>query len=690
MMNLSKSGIGIVLVCVVAFAATFTQSNTVGDVRTLSQWAEWTLGAPAQAAPNVRNPVELWVELEKSKSIEVVAVLQGGYQENGRLISAQARSKLQSDLVQYMRRTGTTHVKSLKYAPGVVFIVDKAGLAHLLLYPKLQGAYSNRPLKWSLQSSTQLLGMPALWTAGKTGAGRTVAVIDTGVDYVNHPFSVVAQACFSTTLAPFLSSVCSNGLDMDTTSIDAGKNCDYTVLGSMCMHGTHVAGIAAGLQSIGGNASRNSVAYGANVIAIKVAAKSTNSVDCGGAPPCIIPIPADLWEGLNYLISLPLATLSKVDAVNMSVGKGLFGGFCDGTSLYAATISNLRTNFNIATVAATGNDGSPISISDPACVSSAVSVGNTTKLDAIYSGSNRASFMSLWAPGTSIDSAQAGGGFLAATGTSMSAPHVVGCIAVLRQQDPSLSVTAVLNALVSTGVPIGGSTVRRVDCSRAYALLFPTHVEAQSILKICKVAGSGVAKGTLFTFTANGMPISSPASSVQAGPPPGGYCVVAGTYAEGTKVLVDETGPSGYRVSNIAVAPPGNIVTAADLTNGTVTVAMGPGVTEVTYTNESTIGYLEICKIGQGLKGDAIFEVLGRKITVPVGACSPAIAMTAGEVKLVEVDDGHTSMTKDCYTYPSGRQVDCYPDSRTSIVTIVPGDISTMTIAFITNRPKEK
>ena len=60
--------------------------------------------------------------------------------------------------------------------------------------------------------------------------------------------------------------------------------------------------------------------------------------------------------------------------------------------------------------------------------------------------------------------------------------------------------------------------------------------------------------------------------------------------------------------------------------------------------------------------------------------------MAAGQVVIHELTAGADIVT--CSTMPANQQGPCNtpPGSQTSVVTVVPGDISTMTIAFVTNR----
>ena len=107
---------------------------------------------------------------------------------------------------------------------------------------------------------------------------------------------------------------------------------------------------------------------------------------CAGAgeDPCTKSFTSDQIKGLERVLALS-ATL-KIASVNMSLGGGKSTTDCD-TDARKAVIDNLRAA-GIATVIASGNDGFSDGVSFPACISSAVTVGSTTKADAVSGFSN--------------------------------------------------------------------------------------------------------------------------------------------------------------------------------------------------------------------------------------------------------------------------------------------------------------
>ena len=118
----------------------------------------------------------------------------------------------------------------------------------------------------------------------------------------------------------------------------------------------------------------------------------------------------------------------------------------------------------IATVIASGNDGFSDSVNAPGCIPDAITVGSTTKSDALSSFSNSNDLVDVLAPGSSIRSSYPSandsgtGRASTASGTSMATPHVAGAVALLRSLHPNMSIDAIENALEATGVPVTNSS----------------------------------------------------------------------------------------------------------------------------------------------------------------------------------------------------------------------------------------
>ena len=324
----------------------------------------------------------------------------------------------------------------------------------------------------SLPDSVPLIGGTRAWSRGFDGTGTVVAIVDTGIE-AGHPFlagKVVEEACYSTTTtgASPSTTVCPNRTD-EQLGPGAGAACELPG----CWHGTHVAGIAAG-NGAGAGVGFSGVAKGAAIMSVQVFSRFASATDCAPqSAPCVMAWTSDVIAGLERVYAL--RAVRNIAAVNMSLGGETFTTTCDGAA-HKPIIDNLRS-VGIATVVAAGNNAATNAVSSPACVSSAVSVGATTKTDTVASFSNAAPFLSLFAPGDSIGSSFVGGGWAIASGTSMAAPHVTGAWAVLKQAAPSATVTQILSALQATGVSVtdarsGGTVTRpRIAVDQALTLV---------------------------------------------------------------------------------------------------------------------------------------------------------------------------------------------------------------------------
>ena len=563
----------------------------------------------------VRVIVEL--NLRSGRHVAEGQLLGGSAVAAQRQAISDSRGRVLSRLARLQHRV----LHNYQSLPYVAMEVDADALAVLeSAGDDVVSVVEDKLVRPDLAQSVPLIQGDQVWTAGYDGSGTMVAIVDSGVDR-NHPFlggRVVEEACYSSSVPGESQSVCPNGLT-EQTGPGAAAPCSL----ASCMHGTHVAGIAAGN---GGSAGQtfSGVAKNAQIMAVQVFSEIIDSSFCGGASSCMGGYTSDVIAGLERVYAVALGGRNIV-SVNLSLGEGAFSAICDSEP-YKPAIDNLRA-IGIASVVASGNSYSATSVGSPACVSSAISVGSTTKADAVSWFSNAAPFLSLFAPGESINSSVPGGGFEIASGTSMAAPHVTGVWALMRQAAPTASVTTILNALRSTGLPItdnrfwapGTTTVPRVRAFQALGSLAPVTSPEPSITSVTPlrvragapatltvtgtgfnglsvVQWNGVAKPTIAlsttqltaTVPAADLVVGTTASVSVFNPAPGG-----GTTA-GLPVAVDP--PASLTVNSTTVGPGSSV---------TVTLANGYGGAKdwiaVAATSAADRTYLTWTYVGSGV-----------------------------------------------------------------------------------------
>jgi subtilisin family serine protease len=392
-------------------------------------------------------------KVKKDGKVSVIVKLNVAFTPEGNIgknsISGQRQliNKTQDMLIEKLGKFD--NVKKFKTLPFIAIRVDPETLQRLNSSSLVSGVYEDTVHGISDVNTIPLTGTSNAWNLGYTGSGQNIAILDTGVDKT-HPFlsgKVVSEACYSTPSLTGDTSLCPNGQSSQTGSGSAVP-CSL----SQCFHGTFVAGIAAGNDPT----VLPGFAKSSNIIAVQVFHKANNVSECGSSVPCIVASDSDILSGLEYVYSL--RNSYQIAAANLSVGGGVYTAYCDSYfPSYKSEFDTLQS-VGIAPVVASGNSGYVNALSSPACISSAISVGSTNDSDQVSSFSNRASFLSLMAPGESVTSSMPGGGTGTGSGTSFATPAVAGSIAILKQKNPSASISAILADLESTGKSISDSS----------------------------------------------------------------------------------------------------------------------------------------------------------------------------------------------------------------------------------------
>ncbi|MBI2676188.1 MAG: S8 family serine peptidase [Candidatus Aenigmarchaeota archaeon] len=255
---------------------------------------------------------------------------------------------------------------------------------------------------------------------GNTGAGRLVAVLDTGVDY-NHvqlSDSIVKGRDF---------------VDDDNDPMDLNG------------HGTHVAGI---ITANSGTAK--GVAPDANVLAVRV-------LDASGSG-----FFSDVVAAIYYVVDGPdglagTADDFSADAISMSLGTSqpyTYKGFCDNVLPDMTNAIKYARDKNVLVVSAAGNSGGA-GVSIPGCISYSTTVGAVDSTDKVARFSGRGNAVDITAPGVGIYSTWLNGGFATASGTSMATPMVSATAALVKAVNPAYTDEQVEQALTKTAKDLG-------------------------------------------------------------------------------------------------------------------------------------------------------------------------------------------------------------------------------------------
>ncbi|MGH9133398.1 MAG: S8 family peptidase, partial [Ilumatobacteraceae bacterium] len=424
----------------------------------------------ADAAERGAIDPELVKPLEGGEPVTAFAVLDGtdvleAYGDGGRRGVAAARALVDKLRAGVQDEVDVEVVRAYGVVPLLLVQMRDPEQAVALLNSKLVRSITadNQNEAW-LAQSLPLIRQPQVSAGNLRGAGASVAVLDTGLDFT--------RFAFGSCTAPAMPAACRVTQAFDSAP-DDGMRDDST------LHGTNVAGIVAG------------VAPDAKLISIDVFNGASAS-------------DSDIVAGLDWV--LQNKSSQNIRAVNLSLGvrKNWNAGACDGgwfdRSAYTHPFTLLR-GAGVVPVVASGNDAFldgafQDGISSPACATGAFSVGATyvsgpntiawpdatdprlncsdtnVPVDAPPCFSQDGPQVDVLAPGVFITAAG-----VTKSGTSMAAPHVAGAAAVLAAARP-FATTQDLEGYLTTSAttvtdPRSNRSHPRLDLVAAVRAAFP-------------------------------------------------------------------------------------------------------------------------------------------------------------------------------------------------------------------------
>ncbi len=387
-----------------------------------------------------------------------------------------------------VRATGAG-VLTFRHLPVVAASATPAQVAAIRALPGVSSVYANRRLRYLLRESVQSIRADQVHAMGYTGKGVGIAILDSGIDGLYHPgvaypgrtVQNVKLAAGMDDLGVFDGSTPAVGGDLFVENVG---DTDTSV-----GHGTHVAGIAAGDGGGSSAGSYRGVAPGAHLVGISA----------GDAI-------AVLWTLAGFDYVLENRARYNIQVVNNSWGTT--GAYDPEDPINRAT--KKVHDAGIAVVFAAGNEGpGPNTLNPYSAAPWVISVAAGCKLNVSpeptgsvslcedESNAGRAPLLAYFssrgipgdplvhpdvtAPGANIVSSRAAFGlvmngsdltsdattcnislqhvdhYTCASGTSMSAPHVSGVIALMEEASRGrLTPDQALAALVRTARPLPG------------------------------------------------------------------------------------------------------------------------------------------------------------------------------------------------------------------------------------------
>lgn len=405
-----------------------------GATATLAgQWGEdsETAAGPSLSTLASGYPQDVMVKL-KARPIHLQAStmrFQAGLSYNDPSIlqyKANEFAAMETRVLSAMPSGQVTVLRSYTHLPVMLVRVQSAAaLAALSAHPEVARVHENAQYQTQLTESLPLVRQPQASGAGFGGGGTTVAVLDTGADYVRPSFGDCSSGPGSVG--------CGVAYAQDFTEEDDGElDADG--------HGTNVSLIVLGM------------APAARIAALDVFQGANAALD-------------DIAAAIDWVIDNRAAF--NIVGINLSLGTDTTSDTVCPNGLLAEEVAEV-TDAGILAMIASGNSADTGGISEPACVPHAVRVGATydadlggvgfgvcndpsTAADQVSCFSNSASFLTSLAPGCEICTEE-----ICLCGTSQATPHVAGAAAVLRAANafPTDPVDCTVARVVKQGIDV--------------------------------------------------------------------------------------------------------------------------------------------------------------------------------------------------------------------------------------------
>ncbi|MGD2153104.1 MAG: S8 family serine peptidase [Gemmatimonadales bacterium] len=295
--------------------------------------------------------------------------------------------------------------REYRLIPAVVTTIapqDVRSLRHLPFVDYLEPIFPGRRLTQEIPWGVDSIGAPEAWSEGATGWQVKVLVIDSGIDDDHEDLSIVdAKWCASDSSPP---PECPEGDPDDCYG-----------------HGTMAAGVIAA---------------------------TNNSVGVKGVSHLVDLYSAKDGDYKNYtdgtICGLEWGDDKGVDVINLSTWDTVSTALTDA-------IKSVWYN-GIFVVGSAGNYGV---VEFPAYLHEVIAVGSVDDDYEVAPGSGQGDSLEVVAPGESIYTTYIGGGYTTTGGTSFSAPHVTGVVALMIDKNPDLTNDTIRNFLRRTATDLG-------------------------------------------------------------------------------------------------------------------------------------------------------------------------------------------------------------------------------------------